>query len=72
MELPGLAVTVAPVVALKPVDGVQVYVVPPDAVNVAVPPEQMVGEFTVTVGLDVIVTTEVLLPEQPVVVPVTV
>ena len=37
----GLAVTDEPVVALKPVDGVQVYVIPPVAVKVALLPLQI-------------------------------
>ena len=36
----GLAFTEDPVVALNPVEGVQLYVVPPAAVSVAFPPEQ--------------------------------
>ena len=38
----GVAVTVAPVVALSPVEGNQVYVVPPDADNVVELPAQSV------------------------------
>ena len=37
----------APVVALNPAEGVQVYEVPPVAVSVAEAPKQMVGELTV-------------------------
>lgn len=48
------------------------YVVPPDAVNVAVCPEQMVSEFTVITGSGFTVTVEIAVPEQPAVVPVTV
>jgi hypothetical protein len=43
----GVAVTVAPVVALKPVAGDQLYVKPPEAVSVALWPGHMVAEFTV-------------------------
>ena len=52
----GLAVTDAPVVALSPVAGDQLYVVAPAAVNVIEDPLQMVGELTVTVGVGVTVT----------------
>jgi hypothetical protein len=38
----GLAVTVAPVVALSPAAGLQVYVTAPEAVKFTVPPEQNV------------------------------
>jgi len=72
VELPGFAVTVDPVVALNPVEGVQLYVVPPEAVSVVEVPEQMVAELTVTVGLGLTVTAEVLSSEQLPVVPVTV
>jgi len=53
----GLASTDEPVVALRPVDGLQVYVVPPLAISVTVPPGHMVGAFgaTVTVGVGVMV-----------------
>ena len=44
----------------------------PLAVKVAVLPEHIVTEFTVTVGVGFTVTVEVLVPEQPAVVPVTV
>lgn len=44
----------------------------PLAVSVAVAPEQTVAELTVTVGIGLTVNTEVLLPEHPEVVPVTV
>ena len=66
----GLAVTLAPVVALNPVEGVQLYVVAPLAVNVAEFPLQIVGEFTVTVGVGFTVTTEVTVPVQEPDVPV--
>jgi hypothetical protein len=70
----GLAVTLDPVVPLKPVAGVQLYVVPPPAVNVTPePPPQMAGgELTVIVGPGVTVTVTAAVPEQPEVVPVTV
>lgn len=60
VELAGLAVTVVPVVALKPVAGIHVYVVAPLAVILVELPEHIVGEtgvaVTVGVGLTVIVT----------------
>jgi hypothetical protein len=46
--------------------------VPPVAVNVALPPEQMVGEFTLTVNDGPIVTVDTAVPEQPLSVAVTV
>ena len=64
--------TLVPVVEESPPAGDQTYVVPPDAVNVAEPPAQMVGEFTLITGLGVTVTVEVVVPEQPAVVPTTV
>ena len=66
----GLAVTLAPVVALNPVEGDQLYVVAPAEVKVVEAPLQIVGEFTVTVGVGFTVTTEVTVPVQPAVVPV--
>ena len=39
-------------VAVVPMFGFHVYVVAPVAVKLAVEPEQMVGEFTATVGFD--------------------
>jgi hypothetical protein len=56
--------------AVEPV--LQLYVVPPAAVNVALEPEQIVGELTVTVRLDPIVTVATAVAEHPEVVPVTV
>jgi len=49
----GSAVTVAPVVLLKPAAGDQLYVVAPEAVSVTPTPEQVVGEsgVTITVGV---------------------
>ena len=44
----------------------------PAAVNVAVLPEQMVGEFTVTFGNGVTVTVATAVLLQPLIVPVTV
>ena len=46
----GLAKTLFPVEVLNPVEGFQVYVVAPFAVNIAVSPSQIEGEFTVIVG----------------------
>ena len=55
---------------LKP--PVQVYVVPPLAVNVAVWPEQIVGEFTVIFNPDDTDTVATAVFVQPLAVPVTV
>ena len=51
---------------------VHVYVVAPVAVKVAVWPEQIVGEFTVTFGNGVTVTVAIAVPVQLPDVPVTV
>jgi hypothetical protein len=59
-------------VAVVPIFGFHVYVVAPVAVNVAVVPEQIVGEFTATVGSAVTVTVAVAVLEQPFAVPVTI
>ena len=48
--------TLAPVVALNPVEGVQLYVVAPLALSVVELPLHIVGELTVTVGVGVTVT----------------
>jgi hypothetical protein len=49
------------------------YVTPPTAVNVAVPPVQIVGEFTVIVAGGPIVTVAIAVPVHPAAsVPVTV
>ncbi len=45
---------------------------PPVAVNVAVAPAQIVGEFTAIVGNGFTVTVATAVPLQPAVVPVTV
>jgi hypothetical protein len=50
----------------------QEYVVAPAAVNVAVDPEQMEGEFTVMLGNGFTVTVATAVLEHPFVVPVTV
>jgi hypothetical protein len=51
----------------------QEYVVAPDAVSVADPPEQIASEFTVIVGVGLIVTEATAVPEHPaVLLPVTV
>lgn len=58
----GFAVTAAPVVALKPTAGFQVYVVAPPAVNPTEPPEQnVVGPDGIieTMGIGLTVTTTV-------------
>jgi hypothetical protein len=43
----------------------QEYVVAPDAVSVADPPEQIEVEFTVTVGVEFTVTEATAVPEHP-------
>ena len=63
----GLAVTILPVVALKPVAGVQLYVVAPFAVSDTELPEQTVAVFTVIVGVGITVTVVVIVPAQGVV-----
>ena len=67
MVVAGFAVTVAPVVADKPVAGLQEYVVAPLAVNDVLLPVQIVavvGE-TVTVGFGFTVTVTVTVFVQP-------
>ena len=48
----GLAITIEPVVALRPVPGEKLYVMAPLAVSVTELPEQIVGDdgLTITVG----------------------
>jgi hypothetical protein len=63
------------VAVFTPVDvapALHVYVVAPPAVSVAVAPEQIVGEFTVTVGIAFTVTVEIAVLLHPADVPVTV
>src|SRR5258708_4258089 len=56
----GFAVTFAPIVELKPVAGVQLYVVAPFAVSVAVCcPAQMLALLTEIVGVETTVTVDV-------------
>ena len=67
----GLAVTLAPVVALNPVPGLQLYVVEPLAFKVALVVGQIVALFTVIVEVGIMVTVVVALavgqaPEDPV------
>ena len=70
----GLAVTVAPVVALSPVAGAQVYVLAPLAVMLTDPPTQYDGAagLAVTTGTGLTVTVTATVLEQPPDVPVTV
>ena len=69
----GLAVTLAPVVADKPVDGLQEYVVLPVAVNIVEEPLQIATpEPAPIVGIALTVTVTVAVLLQPLVVPVTV
>ena len=65
---PGLTVFGFP----EPRPPLQLYVVAPAAVNVAVVPAQIEGLFTVTLGVAFTVTTDVAVPVHPPVVPVTV
>ena len=59
-------VTVAPVVALSPVEGLHEYVSAPEAVSVAELPEQIFGLFTVTEGLGfTVIVNEIEVPVQP-------
>ena len=70
----GAAVTIAPVVPLNPVAGLQLYAVAPPAVNPTLLPSQtegLAGE-TVTVISASTVTTAVAVLVQPLCVPVTV
>ena len=62
-----MAVTVAPVVADSPVDGLQVYVLAPLAVSVVGAPEQTETGFTVITGkvFTVTVTVTFCVCEQP-------
>ena len=69
----GLAVTLAPVVPDKPMDGLQEYVVPPVAVNIVDEPLHMATpEPAPIVGIALTVTATVAVLLQPLVVPVTV
>jgi len=70
----GVAVTLAPVVALRPVAGAHVYVVAPLAVNPVPVPEHTVAEdgVTVTVGVGVTVIATIWVSVQDPLVPTTV
>ena len=69
----GVAVTVAPLVALSPVAGDQLYVNAPAAVSDIELPEHIeLDGVTVTVGNGLTVTVTLFEAEQPFVVPVTV
>lgn len=61
----GLAVTLEPVVALKPVAGDHVYVKAPDAVKVVLDPLQIVAGATVTSALAFTVMVDVVDETQP-------
>ena len=62
----GLAVTGDPLVLLKPVEGLQLYVFAPPAVNVVDCPEQIVtGGETVTTGNGFTVTVTCAVLVQP-------
>jgi hypothetical protein len=70
-----VVITGEAVAVFTPVDvapALHVYVVAPPAVSVAVAPEQIVGEFTVTVGIAFTVTVEIAVLLHPADVPVTV
>ena len=70
----GLAVTLAPVVADSPVEGVQLYVVAPVAVRVVPDPPVQIAtpEPALTTGVVFTVTVMLAVLLQPLVVPVTV
>ena len=62
----GLAVTVLPVIALIPVEGVQLQVAAPVAVSVPLNPLQILNAgVDVSAGNGLTVTTDVVLPVQP-------
>ena len=74
-EAPGLAVTLGPVVPLRPVLGAQVYVLAPPAFSVDEPPghiEDGVAEAVTVGGGLIVIVTEAVLEQPPEVVPVTV
>ena len=65
MVAEGFAVTVAPVVALKPVDGDHEYVLAPKAVSVAELPAQIVALLTDMLGLGfTVMVNEIEFPVQ--------
>jgi hypothetical protein len=70
----GVAVTEAVLVLFRPVDGFQVKDEAPPAVRVTEPPEQteLARGETVTLGFETTETTEIAVPTQPFVVPLTV
>ena len=69
----GFAVTLEPVVALKAVEGLQLYVLAPAAVSVTDCPAQTgAGVVTVTTGRGFTVTVTCVEPVQPFKSPVTV
>ena len=72
--LPGLAVTLAPVVALKPVPGLHVYVDAPDATKLTLPLVQILADegVIVTVGIGSTITISVVSFIQPLVLTATV
>ena len=59
-----MAVTLAPVVPLKPVPGDHVYVLAPPALSVVEAFTQIEGELTVMVGEGLTVTVEVVVAVQ--------
>ena len=65
VDAAGFAVTLAPVDALRPVEGFQVYVVAPVAVSVPLVPAQIVIGETFTVGGGETFTTAVPDAVQP-------
>ena len=69
----GVAVTLAPVDALREADGAQVYVLAPPAFRLTLP-EQRVEEAGVTVTMGALLTVIVMVcvPIHPLVLPVTV
>ena len=67
MDEVGLAVTVEPVLELNPFEGVQLYVLAPVAINVAVLPGHSCTDEgdTLTTGSGLTITGTIVVPVQP-------